>query len=178
MNLPKNKDIIFCFDTETTGIGPRDEACQLAIVNYSGVVVFDKILQPTIKISEEAMAIHGITDKMVREAYAITYWGDYLCKNYFDYKIVLGYNVFYDLRIINQSLVARYDNSNNPRLPSPMMIIDVMKLYGDYTGISRFKSLKVACNECGIPVVETDLHGASYDARLTMRLYRYLEDHS
>lgn len=59
--------IIF-FDTETTGNGPKDYLCQLAI-KESGVAepIIDAIYKPPVPIPFECSAIHHISNKMVAD---------------------------------------------------------------------------------------------------------------
>ncbi|WP_197998802.1 3'-5' exonuclease [Gimesia aquarii] len=56
-------------DTETTGLGTRDEIIQLAVINLDGSVLFDQKIKPTSKktISPEASKIHGIKMKDLEE---------------------------------------------------------------------------------------------------------------
>ena len=61
----KSKRKFVILDTETTGLGTRDEIIQLAVIDLNGTVLFDKKIKPTSKktISQEASKIHGITIK-------------------------------------------------------------------------------------------------------------------
>lgn len=67
MQLNLDRDIIF-FDVETTGLNVvRDRIVQIALVKLSKKnpepVEFSTLVNPGIPISEESMAIHGITPK-------------------------------------------------------------------------------------------------------------------
>lgn len=53
-------------DTETTGL--KGAVCEIAVVDYDGVVVFDSLINPMRPIEAEAQATHGITDTMVAGA--------------------------------------------------------------------------------------------------------------
>ncbi len=69
MNLQLNRNLIF-FDIESTGLNViRDRIIQLAMVRYhkDGSPPVEKcyLINPGIPISEEAMAVHGITPKDV-----------------------------------------------------------------------------------------------------------------
>lgn len=69
MNLQLNRNLIF-FDIESTGLNViRDRIIQLAMIRYhkDGSPPLEKcyLINPGIPISEEAMAIHGITPKDV-----------------------------------------------------------------------------------------------------------------
>ncbi|MGD9369082.1 MAG: DUF3820 family protein [Desulfobacteraceae bacterium] len=53
-------------DTETTGTGPDDRLCQLAFKPGQGTVV-NELFNPGRRIAIEAMAVHHITNEMVRD---------------------------------------------------------------------------------------------------------------
>lgn len=63
-------------DTETTGVRPgKDRAVQVALVRFEGgkpVGAFSSLVCPgDVKISPEATAVHGITDKQVADTHLI-----------------------------------------------------------------------------------------------------------
>ena len=53
-------------DTETTGTGPDDRLCQIAFKPEVGPVV-SELFNPGLPISIDAMSIHHITNKMVKD---------------------------------------------------------------------------------------------------------------
>lgn len=56
-------------DLETTGLNPKeDRIVEIAIVDESGLVLVDSLINPKVKIPPSASAIHGITDAMVGNA--------------------------------------------------------------------------------------------------------------
>lgn len=54
-------------DTETTGLF-HAEACQIAIIDSEGILMFDTYIKPIKPIPAAATAVHGITDEMVKDA--------------------------------------------------------------------------------------------------------------
>lgn len=66
MNISLTRDLVF-FDLETTGLSViRDRIVQIAMVKLhrdGSVEEFNSLVNPGIPISEEAMAVHGITPK-------------------------------------------------------------------------------------------------------------------
>ncbi len=62
-----------CFDTETTGLSPAGggKICEIAVsVSCAGrpVEEFSTLINPDIPMSPEVIAIHGITNEMVKDA--------------------------------------------------------------------------------------------------------------
>lgn len=55
-------------DTETTGLGTNDEIVEISIINHQKLVLFNSLIKPMKSIPEEAIAIHGITNEMVKIA--------------------------------------------------------------------------------------------------------------
>jgi exodeoxyribonuclease X len=53
-------------DTETTGTGPDDRLCQIAFKPDNGPIA-SGLFNPGKPISVDAMVVHHITDKMVRD---------------------------------------------------------------------------------------------------------------
>lgn len=101
-------------DTETTGLGPEDEICQIAIVDHRGNVVLESLVKPSVPIGVEAQRVHGITDEMVKGALTFCQvWplvGELLAK-----RDVVIYNADFDLRMLRQS------GRNCPAFPMPFV---------------------------------------------------------
>jgi DNA polymerase-3 subunit epsilon len=53
-------------DTETTGTGPDDRLCQIAFKTGQGTIV-NELFNPGKPIAIEAMAVHHITNEMVKD---------------------------------------------------------------------------------------------------------------
>lgn len=97
----KNKKFLV-LDTETTGLDIDAEICQIAIINSDGETLLDTLVNPTMPIPSDAIAIHGITDEMVKDAPT---WDDLATQiyNILTGQTVVIYNVDYDVRLMNQS---------------------------------------------------------------------------
>jgi DNA polymerase-3 subunit epsilon len=70
MELNLDRDLIF-FDIESTGLNViTDRIVQLAMIKYpkggGAPVEYNQLINPGIPISEESMAVHGITPEMLR----------------------------------------------------------------------------------------------------------------
>src|SRR4030067_3387228 len=55
-------------DTEPTGLGDMDEIVEISILDHDGSLLFDSLVRPSRRIPPDAIAIHGITDELVRGA--------------------------------------------------------------------------------------------------------------
>ncbi|MBN2246722.1 MAG: 3'-5' exonuclease [Candidatus Aminicenantes bacterium] len=99
--LLKRSDWVI-LDTETTGLGPRDEIIQIAILNHDNQVLLDTLIKPSQPISPAASAIHGIIDKDL--LFAPTYKEIYSqVEKCLSGKTVVIYNADYDVRLLMQT---------------------------------------------------------------------------
>lgn len=86
-------------DTETTGLGDA-EIVQIAAISLSGGVLLDTLIKPSILIPDEATEIHGITNKMIKDAPSFPDVYPHL-KTVLNQKKVLIYNADFDRKILN-----------------------------------------------------------------------------
>jgi DNA polymerase-3 subunit epsilon len=157
-------------DTETTGLNDGDEVIQLAIIDLSGNVLLDSLLRPTVSVSPEAQAIHGISDQDLANAPTFCdFYGiiaQLICNRY-----VVAYNADFDRRVLVQTC-ARY------RLPEfeTARWDCIMEKYASFRGELRdnndfkWQSLTAACIQQGIIVNRT--HEAVEDCLLTLELIK------
>jgi DNA polymerase III subunit epsilon len=90
-------------DTETTGLGNDDQICQIAIASHDGQPLLNELVRPTIAISDEASAIHGITNEQVATAPSFDQLLIPILQAVNNRDVVI-YNEEFDLRMIRQSL--------------------------------------------------------------------------
>lgn len=90
-------------DTETTGLGSSDQICQIALLDSLGRELLNSLVRPTLDISQEAIAIHGITNQLVENAPTFEELFLPILKAVEDKDLVI-YNAEFDLRLIRQSL--------------------------------------------------------------------------
>ena len=161
-------------DTETTGLRDNDEIVEIAIIDQDGKLLLESLIHPARRIPPDAMAIHHITDEMVRDA---PRWSEVWPKveALMTERQVAIYNADFDLRMMKQS----HRIAMLPwRMPQAKFLC-VMKLYaqfyGDwdsYRGNYRFVSLEVAGRQSVIPLRNT--HRARDDAALTRALLHHI----
>lgn len=124
------KDVVV-FDTETTGVSGSDEILSIAIVDVHGNDVFNSLIRPTRKHSwPNAERIHHISPKMVQAAPTANECKDAIMGALAG-KLVVGYNVDFDLRMLDQSI----DDMDGFSPTS----FDVMKEYAKVHGRRRWE---------------------------------------
>lgn len=158
-------------DTETTGLGPEAEICDIAIVAIDGRVLLDSLVLPLNQIPAEASAVHGITIGMLDRAKA-PMWKDLwprVSAILHPYRIGVIYNRDYDLGIINQvnRAAGLRDIAGDWHC--------AMLAYGDFDGTPSFRGrgmkwhkLSNACEALGVTL--SGAHRALADAEATRRL--------
>lgn len=107
---------IILFDTETTGLGNKDEVIQLCAIiltqdgkklKFKDVINF--YCDTNVHIPQEAVNIHGIDNKALYKLSDGKYFEEQLvkCKDFVDPSIptvYMAYNINFDKRLINQTL--------------------------------------------------------------------------
>lgn len=164
-------------DTETTGLDEDAEVCDIAVIDYDGVVLFETLVKPLNGIPPEATEIHGIRNEMVEDAPAF----DDIAGRLLDVlrgRQLLIYNANFDLRIMKQS--TAYPDRFTLWKSEPFSASCVMHLYArffgdfnDYHRSYRWQSLANAAAQCGIELPH-NLHRARCDAKLTRQIVMYI----
>ncbi len=161
------------FDTETTGLGPADEIVEVGIVDAEGKTLLQSLVRPVGRIPSDVIAVHGITNDMVRDAPT---WQEIWprVKVLFTSCPVGIFNAEFDLRMMRQS----HERHGLIWQPIGGNAFCVMKLYarfyGERLGIrnARWQGLQKAGRQCGIS--SRNAHRAVDDARLASAVFRYM----
>lgn len=98
-------------DTETTGLGYKDQIVELALADAAGHVHFETRIKPTIPIEPDAAAIHGIDDSALTSAPA---WPDvaHHVKELVAGRPVVIFNAEFDSRMVYQTCTAFGESSD------------------------------------------------------------------
>lgn len=150
-------------DTETTGLESTDEIIEIAIVNSSGIVIFESFVRPQKTIPASATAINNISNAMVANSPS---WADIwptirILIN--DHPIGM-YNAEFDIRMIRQSLeINKIPNTTK------LNAFDIMKVYSDYMRSDRRFRLEQAGRNLGIAIPNS--HRAADDTLLTRAIF-------
>ena len=97
-------------DVETTGLPSRDpktEVVSIAMINNEGRIVLAGLVNPKRPIPLEAQKVHGITDRMVKDAPPFKVLGN-LIAGTMEGKRVVCYNAGFDVHLL-VTLFQRYD---------------------------------------------------------------------
>ena len=100
----------------------------------------------------------------------IQYYWNFLSGNLLNSKPVLGYNVFYDIKMLFQSY--HIWEKENQSFFNASIVIDVMQLAKEYFKTSKYMSLKDACIKAGLEFNDAKAHGSTYDTLMTIKLFK------
>ncbi len=156
------KDLVF-FDIESTGLNViRDRIVQIALIKYpkngGEPVELEMLINPGIPISEEAMAIHGITPDMLRNKPSFSQVGQQIF-NFIGDADLAGYNSDrFDVPMLMEEFARigidfRIDNRN---------LIDVQKIFYKMEPRTLKAAYALYCNK-----ELQDAHDALSDVRAT-----------
>jgi DNA polymerase-3 subunit epsilon len=170
LEMIRRPDVVY-LDTETTGLGDRDELVDIAAIDNSGRVLLNTLIKPRQPIPRDATAIHGITDAMVRTAPS---WAE-VFPRYLDllasYRHVIVYNADFDRRLIQQTCIAV--TLSPPRATWHC----AMKQYAAFAGLPsqyghgfRWHQLGQAVSQLGVTLIPD--HSALADARACREVVR------
>jgi DNA polymerase III subunit epsilon len=95
-------DEFVILDTETTGLGPAAAVVQIGVIDLSGDVLMDSLVQPGFPIPPEATAIHHITDEMVKLYPDYEHLFAWLLESVLG-KTIISYNANFDRTMLFQS---------------------------------------------------------------------------
>jgi DNA polymerase-3 subunit epsilon len=163
-------------DTETTGLGNRDEIVEISILDHDGSLLFDSLVRPTRRIPSDAIAIHGITDEMVQDAPPWTeIWPE--VNAILHGREIAIYNADFDVRLIQQT----HSIHRQAGVYLPPNYFCVMRLYAQFKGDWNYSrrsyqwhSLENAGRHCRIPLPNT--HRARDDAALARAVLHYIAE--
>ena len=164
-----------CFDTETTGLDPKeDEILTISIVDWNGVVVFDGKFSPKCKRAwAEAAAVNGITPESVEGLPTIDESLTEFRRIFAEADEVIGYNLPFDLAFLEAVGVRP---KRGARLTDAML--DFAEAYGEpsesHPGEFRWKKLTFAADYVGHEWTGA-AHGSMADALATLSVAKWVE---
>jgi len=164
------KDIFICLDCEATGLNvEEDEVIELAVVKFTFdeiIEKFEALVDPGMLIPPDAMAVHNITDEMVKGKPKIEEILPEAFKLIDKYPIV-GHNIGYDLLMLINA--AKKRNISCPiELENSIDTLRLARLYAE----SPSNSLEVLRQHFNIE--EEGAHRAMNDVIVNIKVFKYL----
>ncbi|MCX6987366.1 MAG: DUF3820 family protein [Chlamydiae bacterium] len=165
-----SKELFICLDCETTGLDAENDRIiefAAAIFTSEGVLKsFETLIDPGIPISAESMAIHHITDEMVKGKPKIeevlptilSFIGRY---------IIVGHGITMDIAFLSQAAKKAGVHSNLSTHP----YIDTLRLARLY-GESPTNSLEKLREHFNIPA--EGAHRAMSDVMVNIEVFKFL----
>lgn len=171
-SFKKLKSNIVIIDTETTGLDELSEICEISIVDGNGRILLDTVVNPFNDIPEEAIAIHGITNKEA-ECYPSFPEIYHRIHNLCHKRIIVTYNKKFDKRLLDQT--ARI-HGMSPVSEWDCEWLCAMESYADFAQVLhksgrgyKWHKLINAASQLGVPV-PSELHRSLPDALLTLKV--------
>ena len=158
-------------DTETTGLSRDDEVIELAIVDMSGKILYHSLFAPTVEVNPNASRVNGYTkENLKNEKKFKDEWEK--IKQAIGYRTVLGHNVDFDQRLVEQTL-RRYGLNPNEATRVFSNAYDSKKIAKAHLTTKSY-GLESLANMVGIE--EKELHNAKDDCLLTLKFLKRLEE--
>jgi DNA polymerase-3 subunit epsilon len=167
-------------DTETTGLGPDAEICQIAIISPTGEKLLDTLVKPVRPIPSDATRIHGITNDMVKDARSWMNVGPDAWDLITGCDVIV-YNAEYDFRLMEQSEkalehIAVLDWSTLSRACAMEAYAEWDGDWNERKGGYRWHKLVDAVPTDFQMPADVKAHSAFGDCLMTLAVCRYLVD--
>jgi DNA polymerase-3 subunit epsilon len=165
-----NKDIFICLDCETTGLDAKnDRIIEIAVTKFTfseTLETFESLVDPECQISESSMAIHHISQDMVKGQPKILEVLPQIVK-LIDKHIVVGHGIRLDLNFLSESAKRCQFPSSFETVPT----IDTLRLARLY-GESPTNSLEKLREHFNIE--PEGAHRAMSDVIVNISVFKYL----
>lgn len=158
------------FDTETTGLDPRDGH---RLVEFAGIELVERVptgrhlhfyVNPGRSMPAEAQAVHGLTDDFLADKPAFAAQARELC-DFLQDAVLVAHNAQFDMRFLNFEL----ERCGLPPI-SDELVVDTLELARKrFPGAKH--SLDALCQRFGIDRSGRVVHGALIDAGLLADVY-------
>lgn len=165
------KDNALAFDTETTGLGDKDQIIELALVNRWGITVFVYQFKPTVPINPKAQAVHGISEADLKNCPTFEEMAPVFLTLLKKRPLII-FNAEFDLRILKQTCEAFDIELDLDAIKAHC----AMKLAADYYGATNRRGTISLANAMDRANVEWEgqAHSAEADALGTMNLVKVM----
>ena len=158
-------------DTETTGLAYPAEACEIAVIDSKGKILFDSLVKPSIPISKDAERIHGITLRRVKSKPTFAAHSGVL-ESILEGKNIVSYGAKFDKDILCWSSEPHGIKTNWGNIGSWWCAMNwYARVWGQphpVYGTPKWQKLANAVQQQGLTV--KDAHNALGDCRMTLKL--------
>ena len=172
-DVPLDKLTFVVFDTETTGLSPRDgdqivQVAGVRIVNgkVRRAEVFDTLVNPERPIPAMSTLVHRITDEMVADAETIPDVGRRF-HDFCDGAVLVAHNAPFDMAFLRNQEARIGQRFDHPVLCTVLLSSVLYDQSADH-------SLDGLCNRLGIEIPEEARHTALGDAVATADVFTHL----
>ena len=150
---------VYFLDTETTGLDEKAELVEIAVIDCEGFPVFERLIRPSVPITQKLTELHGISNDMVADAPLFSeIYGELIQK--IGSRVLVAFGAEYDARIIRQTC----DLYKLPALVAEWRC--AMKMYQEHTGKTHRISLADAAAQS--KVYNRKAHRARSDAETVL----------
>ncbi len=171
--------MLIYLDLETTGLEKGDRICSVGLIGVDGdqIVTLSDLIRAPKKIRPEAMAVHHITNEMVREAPGFSesecaLWLD--AHNSTD-NILVAHNIEFDLRMLQKEGMVWQGGIIDTLKCTKHLITEIDRFSLQYLRyeLALYKSEKEAAATMNI---ELNAHSVMSDALHVKLLHEYISD--
>ncbi|PID66611.1 MAG: hypothetical protein CR975_02225 [Gammaproteobacteria bacterium] len=166
-------------DTETTGVGDKDEIIELAILRAdNGETLINQRFKPRRKVSNEAFAIHGIDNQALLQQPSFSSCFQTIMAAVAG-KIIVGWRIHFDIMMLLQTMRLYH----TPRKLQNATVYDVKGAYlkqldkhtfNDHLNQNGYIHLATACEIENIHIKDLKPHQAISDCQMIYRLIHNL----
>lgn len=162
-------------DTETTGLDIKAEVLEIGLVDALGCIVYETRVKPTVSISPEATAVHGIDEMMLVDAPCWLEVAERLQFHIGQHPLVI-FNAEFDLRILKQTAAAHKVSTD--WLDSLKIHCAMMLSAGYFGATNRYGTISLAntVSQAGLTWVG-QAHSAVADAVMTAQVVNTIAEY-
>ncbi|MCA9841736.1 MAG: 3'-5' exonuclease [Cyanobacteria bacterium HKST-UBA03] len=155
-------------DVETTGLNPAKNALlEVTAIQYrqgQDLAVYSSLVQPNVAIPEEVEELTGINQAMVTGAPPLITVLTELCKFVGPAPFIVGHNVGFDIRFVNQKLESTGLHSMTSRFDMATALCTKTLAQRALPGLPSYQGIVVA-TQCGVR--NDNPHRAEADVRMS-----------
>jgi DNA polymerase III epsilon subunit family exonuclease len=168
LDTPLSETIFTVLDVETTGLSPKKnsltEITAIQFKNGEEISKFSTLVKPAEEIPPEVETLTGITNEMVQQAPSLIQVMTELCSFSGPSPLVVGHNVGFDIRFLQEKLQQSGMASLQDRFDLQRAFCTRALALKALPGLPSYEGVVVA-TQCG--VYNPNPHRAEYDVRMS-----------